>query len=70
MNQDGTQIALEEEMQSEISKDRRDGFSKGGRSIPNGLNIMMDSICILQCNYSSFKLSVRIKFDLCRNLTL
>ena len=37
-------------------KESRDGFQKG-RSIPNGLNIIMDSICILQCNYSLFQVT-------------
>ena len=40
-NQNGIEITLEEEMQSEISKDRRDRFSKRGQSIPSGLNIIV-----------------------------
>ena len=66
-NQDGIKITLEEEMQSEISKDRRDGFLKGGQSILKWTQYhRVNPICILQCNYNSFKLPVRIKSVLCR----
>ena len=40
-NQDGAKITLEEKMQSERSKDQKDGFSKGGQSIPSGVNIIL-----------------------------
>ena len=70
-NQDRTKITLEEELNSGISKRSRDGYQNGGQQILKWTQYhRVDPICILQCNYNSFKLPVRIKSNLCRNLAL
>ena len=49
-------------MQSERSKDQRDGFSKGEQSIPSGVNIIV-WIVYVYCSViiTYFKLLVRIR---------
>ena len=59
-NRDGTKIILKK-MRSERSKDQRDRFSKGDGWIQWSQYHRMDSICILQCNYSSFQVTVRTR---------
>ena len=52
-NQDGTQITLEKELKSGISKDQKDGYPKGGRSIFKWTQYhRVNSICLLQCKYN------------------
>ena len=58
-NQDGAKITIEEELELEISKDSRDGFQKGGRSIFKWTQYHhVNSICLLQCKYNCLRLQV------------
>ena len=61
-NQDGAKITLEKELELGISKNSRDGFQKGRKSIPNRVNIIVWIIyvyCSVIITY--FKLLVRIR---------
>ena len=58
------QITLKEVLKSWISKDQKDRFSKGGRSISNWSQYYhVNSICILQCQHNCLRLQVGTRFS-------
>ena len=52
MNQDGTQITLEKELEIGRSKDSKDGFQERPMNSNWSQYYHVNSTCILQCNYN------------------